>query len=137
MIVIRARWVVFWLPWIGAAAVTVWPFVLLARGEMMTARRRVHEGTHWDQQCFLVCCGLLVGGLVTFFDGCGWWLVAGAPAGIALYAWLYIVGIPFGLPIGWNPFREWAERLAFRAEGVPDPMINEVLRRAPYRLWWI
>lgn len=94
--------------WIGAAAITVWPIVLVS--PRAGAGVLEHESVHLEQQRRWALYGL----------------------GVGLLAWfaLYL----FILPFGYNPWRRRWEREAFAAQGFTQDQADEMLRRAPYFL---
>lgn len=100
--------------WLGASAITVWPFVFLSPEVPTLARSTVlaHEQVHLEQQRR--------------------WAVYGLGVGLLLWYPLYL----FVLPIGWNPFRARWEREAMAATGMGSELIRRVLRGPPYWLWF-
>jgi len=107
--------------WVGASAITIFPFILVSpeikadydKGGVLGVKTIKHEGVHIDQQKR--------------------WLIWGL--GIGLLAW-WLVYLLF-LPVGWNPFRYRWEVAAMKAEGRTDEEIAKALKAAPYYLWWM
>ena len=106
--------------WVGACAITVFPFILVDHQVKELYDRKnpaglnviKHESVHLAQQKRWLIWGLGVGLIV-------WWL-----------AYLLF------LPVGWNPFRRRWETAAMKAEGKSDEQINNELKGVPYYLWW-
>lgn len=134
MIPVYKPWLTFWLAWVPTDGITVWPFLFLR--VVPDNGMWKHEAVHWDQQGLTVLVGAFVGACIATLTGHGWWLAAGGPSGLLLWYWLYLVGLPIGLPVGWNPFRAWMELQALRAQGFSEAEARAKLRKPPYRLWW-
>lgn len=132
-----------------ASAITICPIILVDPDLHGAARKRtlVHEWVHWRQQLLFGAVGALGGAVVwlalswppqpemALTVGLG--AIEGWVAGQLLWRWLYLVGVPLGLPIGWNPWRMHWETEAFRAQGLDDTEIRQILRGPPYYLWWV
>lgn len=103
----------------GVAALTIWPFIFVKPDLRNLDEILLHEGEHLRQQFIwaLACC------------------LVGWPVGAIFWYWLYLVGLPFGLPFGWNPFRYYVEFRAFQVQGFTPVRIRETLRERPYYLW--
>lgn len=98
---------------VGAAAVTVWPFIFVAPGMESNKRLLAHEAVHIRQQ--------------------RQWAIYGA--GVGLLAWLFLYLMV--LPVGWNPFRrKWETEAMREADGLYDHQIVKKLAKRPYFLWW-
>jgi hypothetical protein len=96
----------------------------------------LHEPRHSVQQivCALICTPLFMG---AGFGLHVWWLWALSPVfGTLVWFWLYLVGLPIGLPWWFNPWREWMERDAYLVEGYHAAQLPTILRRSPYFLTW-
>jgi hypothetical protein len=132
----------------GASAVTIFPFIFLLPGFGGTFKEKIvaHERVHWHQQLFFaVVCSLIIGlsGVALAITGemqliesvvlVAWMLFEGFFGGVLLWRALYLLV----LPVGWNPFRYYWERVAFEKDGFSDAKISLILSRAPYRLWWM
>lgn len=130
----------------GASAITIWPFMLVAPNALLRRFLIAHEEVHGRHQMYFALGGAVAGAISGAVFG---WppdalspllvlleAIVGYGAGHVLWRWLYLVGIPVGLPVGWNPFRAWTERAAYRAEGLSDASIDTILRDRPYYLWW-
>lgn len=134
--------------WVRAAAVTICPVILIdpELGGRVRSDVLKHEWAHWWQQFVFGVVGVAVG--VSFWFVASWppqpgtavvmalGLIEGWVAGQLLWRWLYLVGLPFGLPIGWNPWRHRWETAAFLEEGRLPAEIRRWLRKPPYYLWW-
>jgi len=129
----------------GAIAFTAWPFCFVAPGILITPRLRSHEGMHGEQQLVAVVLGVLaaigIGGAVSWPPSsdmalvCLVWAVEGYALGHLAWRWLYLIGFPLGLPVGWNPWRRWWETEAMLAEGRSAAEVEAALKNAPYYLW--
>lgn len=100
--------------WIGAAAIAVWPFVLVSDHGALSTMALRHEAVHLQQQRS--------------------WAIRGLGVGLLAWFFLYLLCLPM-----WrNPWREKWEREAFTvANGLSDERITEILRKRPYWLWGI
>lgn len=96
-----------------ARAVTVWPLLFVDPDTILDGVLLRHEGEHAKQQRR--------------------WAIYGLGIGLLVWHFLYLLV----LPVGWNPFRERWERQAYQAgERYSDQMIDGILLKAPYYLWW-
>jgi len=100
--------------YVGAAAITVWPFVFISPFVPARAREVIltHERVHCAQQRR--------------------WALYGIGVGLLVWHLLYLLALPFGV----NPWRAKWEREAYRANGYTDAEITAMLRERPYYLWW-
>ena len=100
-----------------------WPFVFLSKEtkgmDAYTLERLVaHEKVHLRQQRWFAIFGL--------------WL-----PGLLLWEWLYWVGLPLGLPVGWNWLRwKWEMEAYLKGSRWTRREAVKRLRAAPYCLWW-
>lgn len=105
-----------------AGAIAMWPLILAHTGlPPDCSALTLHEPRHLMQQLLMTL------GLTVLFPPLSW----------VLYYWLYLIGLPFGLPWWFNPFRAFVERDAYRAEGYLDCQIDQKLRKPPYYLKWL
>ncbi len=129
-----------------ATGVTICPFIFIATDLTAAGRKRVlvHEWVHWWQQFVFGVVGALIG--IATWMVLSWPLqpesilvfglgaIEGWVAGQLLWRWLYLVGFPFGLPFWYNWFRRRWETAAYRANGLSDSRIDEILQEPPYYL---
>jgi hypothetical protein len=129
-----------------AAAITVCPFIFIDQGIYGPTRGRIikHEKAHWWQQLPFGVIGALLGAFVWLL--LSWPLqlmstvtvsvgaIEGWVVGQMVWRWFYLVGLPFGLPVWWNPCRRWWETAAYRAQGMCDDEIRKILSKPPYYL---
>ena len=102
------------LKFVGIAGLTIYPFIFIMKG--LTDNQKItvlkHENVHKVQQ--------------------GKWFAKAWYFGLIAWFLLY----RFALPIVWNPFvRKW-ETEAYRANGLSDETINEVLKGWPYFIFF-
>lgn len=96
---------------IGAAAVTFWPFIIIDKRLNIISESLIrHEMVHLEQQRKWAIYGL----------------------GIGLLAWYFIY--LFCLPVMFNRFRRKWETEAFKAQGFQEEKIVEILKKKPYYL---
>jgi hypothetical protein len=98
----------------GAVAFALWPFIFLSTRLPAGAEYRVlmHEKKHLEQQRR--------------------WAIYGLGVGLIAWYFLYLLC----LPVGWNYWRRKWEAEAFIAQGMPQYLIDDVLKKAPYYLKW-
>lgn len=136
-----------WLPW-NASAITFWPWIFVHRDleDLPAARACIltHERVHYESQARWAYWGATPGLSAVFLWHMYWpdvmpvagWaacFVLSAAAGLLSWHLLYLAA----LPVGWNPFRWAQESAALKAQNVSDWRIREILRGAPYFLWWM
>jgi hypothetical protein len=110
MIVVKTKLV----RWVGAAAMTFYPFVFIDPIWVSWPSILAHEAIHIRQQRSWAIYGL----------------------GIGLLAWylLYLLA----LPVGWNPFRyKWEYEAYKEGSKYSDETIKKIMKQRPYYLWWM
>ena len=106
--------------WIGACAVTVFPFCFVDAETKAHIDEKTpdgwatlaHENVHYAEQRR--------------------WAIYGLGVGLIVWFALYLLA----LPALWNPLRRGTETRAYRAQGVSEAQIQETLRGRPYWLWF-
>ena len=99
------------LKWIGAAAMTVYPFIIIDPRYLDNTILIEHEMVHIEQQKR--------------------WFKYGLGIGLLLWFFLYLLV----LPVYWNPFRrKWETEAYKKAQKFSNEQIDEILSKAPYYL---
>lgn len=104
--------------WFSAGAITVFPFIFIDPLWKLVSPSEyqkiiTHESVHINQQLKWFKYGFIIG----------------------LLAW-YLIYL-LCLPVGWNYFRYKWEEEAYKAEGFNDITIHNIMKQAPYYLWWM
>ena len=98
--------------YIQTNALTIFPFTFVDPVYADDLALLKHEGVHQKQQKPWAIYGL----------------------GVGLLAWFFLYELV--LPVGWNPWRRKWETEAYIAQGVDLETINNMMKQAPYYLWW-
>ena len=78
----------------GFIALTIWPYIFVRIGKILTERGERHETTHAKQQIEMTVVGLFLALFMFLFD-CGWFSLIPVGLFIEWYCLEWIVKIPF------------------------------------------